>query len=281
MVWHFTFNEDERGFDSHLGYYLVKYIFGLQVLCPLLYNILQEVIILQSKIYNFTKEELIAIISSSNTITEALNKVGLSPRGANYKTLTKRCDEEGIDLTSLRERITEYYKSRLRPSLTNLDDVLVENSTYSPGTLKRRLIKEGKLDNVCAECGIGPFWNHKDITLIMDHINGIPNDQRLENLRILCPNCHSQTPTYTGRNALQITAKTVHCRNCDVAISKRTKNQLCPTCWQKTQRKVERPTREELTILIQHTSIVQIGKRFGVSDRAIRKWLKAYEIPRP
>lgn len=78
--------------------------------------------------------------------------------------------------------------------------VTVENGTYARGNLKKRLIESGLLRNECIECGVGPFWNSKPLTLSLDHINGVNNDNRLENLRLLCPNCHSQTATFAGRN---------------------------------------------------------------------------------
>jgi AraC-like DNA-binding protein len=89
----------------------------------------------------------------------------------------------------------------VRPTAIPLEDVLVEKSTYSRGTLKRRLITEEILKNECIECGQGPEWNDKPLTLVIDHINGVNNDNRLQNLRILCPNCHTQTATFAGRNA--------------------------------------------------------------------------------
>ena len=83
---------------------------------------------------------------------------------------------------------------------SNLDDILVENSNSDRGHLKRRLIREGILAEECVGCGTGPEWNGKPLTLALDHINGVNNDNRLENLRLLCPNCHSQTDTFAGRN---------------------------------------------------------------------------------
>ena len=65
--------------------------------------------------------------------------------------------------------------------------------------LKERLVKEKYLEYKCAECGITE-WNGKPLSLHLDHINGINNDHRIENLRFLCPNCHSQTNTYAGKN---------------------------------------------------------------------------------
>ena len=66
--------------------------------------------------------------------------------------------------------------------------------------LKQKLFSEKIKNNICEECGVGPTWNGKSLNCHLDHINGISNDHRLENLKILCPNCHSQTITYAGKN---------------------------------------------------------------------------------
>lgn len=65
--------------------------------------------------------------------------------------------------------------------------------------VKERLLQEGILKEQCTECGVGNEYNGKPLVLELDHINGKRNDHRLKNLRILCPNCHSQTPTFRGR----------------------------------------------------------------------------------
>jgi len=83
----------------------------------------------------------------------------------------------------------------------SLDDILIENSNYKNiSRLKTRLINENKLEYKCAICGNTGEWNNNPLVLQLDHINGKHNDHRLENLRFLCPNCHSQTETYSGKN---------------------------------------------------------------------------------
>ena len=74
---------------------------------------------------------------------------------------------------------------------------------YKTTKLKVRLINEGIVDQKCVWCGITDTWNDKPVVLHLDHINGIHNDHRLENLRLLCPNCHSQTDTWCGRNKIK------------------------------------------------------------------------------
>jgi DNA-binding transcriptional ArsR family regulator len=86
-----------------------------------------------------------------------------------------------------------------RPRGANLDTVLLNGRIYSSSALKRRLIKEGVLENKCLWCGIHT-WRGRELVLQLDHVNGDSSDNRRENLRLLCPNCHSQTETFCGKN---------------------------------------------------------------------------------
>jgi len=80
------------------------------------------------------------------------------------------------------------------------EDVFVENSRYARHHIKRRLIQKNLIPYECSECKLEPIWNGKALSLQLDHINGINNDHRINNLRFLCPNCHAQQDTYAGKN---------------------------------------------------------------------------------
>ena len=88
-----------------------------------------------------------------------------------------------------------------------LFEVATANSKYSRNHLKERIIKNDLIPYVCAICAGIPTWNNKPLVLIIDHINGINNDHRLENLRFVCPNSNSQLPTFAGRNTKRKTGR--------------------------------------------------------------------------
>jgi hypothetical protein len=81
-----------------------------------------------------------------------------------------------------------------------LESVLVENSTYARHALKKRILEHKLIAYICSCCGIEPFWNGNPMPLILDHINGVNNDNRIENLRFVCSNCDTQLDTYKSKN---------------------------------------------------------------------------------
>lgn len=216
-------------------------------------------------------------------MVELLSTFGLASKGGNYQTVKNRAKEENISLDGLSQRYRQYQSEIYKKPIPQipLDKILVENSSYNRWRLKQRLISDGLLDNKCSECGLAGIWNNKPINLQIDHINGISNDNRIENLRLICPNCHSQTETYSGRNITKIIRpikqkklkRITSCSNCGIPITKSSTSGKCHKCVC-AERRIDRPTKEHLIDLIKENSYVAVGKMYNVSDNAIRKWLK-------
>jgi 5-methylcytosine-specific restriction endonuclease McrA len=140
-----------------------------------------------------------SLVRDSTSQSDVLRKLGLVP-ASNAVTLRKYIHQYGID-TSHFDPIANRPQTRNGSTKEPLSTILVEHSPRVDRTrLKKRLVNEGALKYKCAGCGNTGSWLGREITLHLEHKNGINNDNRIENLEFLCPNCHSQTTTYAGRN---------------------------------------------------------------------------------
>lgn len=152
----------------------------------------------------WTDEQLRDAVAKSRSVCQVFQHMGLRVGGGQHMTIKLRIKALGLDTSHFtgqgwnKGNVSGYLKPA---TLIALEQILVKNSPHKAGTsLKQRLIAGGLLENRCALCGLLPEWQGKRLVLRLDHINGIRNDHRLINLRLLCPNCDSQTPTFAGRN---------------------------------------------------------------------------------
>ena len=151
--------------------------------------------------YKYTKEELEKAVKESLSIAEVCRKLNIRDVCVYYKTLNDKIKKFQIDnshFTGSAWNQGERYKPlrEKRP----LSEILVENSDYlTSHHLRLRLIEEGVKEHKCEGCGLTE-WRGQKISLELEHKNGNNLDHRIENLEVLCPNCHSQTPTYRGKN---------------------------------------------------------------------------------
>ena len=154
--------------------------------------------------------------------------------------------------------------------------------------LKMKLIREGIKKEQCEICKLTE-WQGVKIPLELHHKNGNRYDNSLENLQILCPNCHSLQEYHCGKNAGRyhpyVHKKSVNpkksgiCKKCGCEIGYYTKNELCPKCFALARRVIERPSREQLKQDIRTNSFTALSKKYKVSDKAIAKWCKFYNLP--
>lgn len=141
---------------------------------------------------------------------------------------------------------------------------------------RKRLIKDGHLKNMCYHCGIGPEWNGKPMNMTVEHIDGNNLNNSLENLTLICANCHTQTDTFSGRNMkVKRQPAIFKCKTCNV--EKKTKSPQCKKCAGAGRYKIDWPDREQLRNLVKSTSYTSVGKLLGVSDNAVRKHLSNAE----
>lgn len=240
----------------------------------------------------YTEEEAREAVAASLSYSEVLRRLGMRPAGGNHALLRKYVDR-------IWKIPTDHFDPNaagvgsLQGAAKPLEEILVRDSTYCRTNLKRRLFDAGLKRRCCEICGQGESWRGRTMSLILDHINGVPDDNRIENLQIVCPNCAATLDTHCGRKNRR-PPPTRACKHCgrEFTVKYRSHAYCSRACAYRqggsTQRgkpnpeirKVERPPYEQLLEEIEATGYLAVGRKYGVSDNAVRKWVRWYERQR-
>lgn len=229
----------------------------------------------RSKIWDMPHNELVELTKNSSTIGDILKVFGLENKGGNHQTIKRRLDEEQIDYSHIPLGLNANKGRKFNIKPLDFEELFKINSSHSRLTVKRYILKHNLIPYKCDCCGFEGKWQNKELVLVLDHINGVPNDHRLENVRFLCPNCNSQQETFSGKNNKK---EKNRCIDCGKIISK--KSFRCQSCASKYMKKdiCKRPSKEQLMLDIQEMNNIKIGLKYNVSEASIRKWRKKYNI---
>lgn len=217
--------------------------------------------------HNNTEEEYREAAKNSISIAGMCKYLGRNPCGAGYYIMKKKIKEYNIDITHFQGR--GWNKGgKFNPMELKkipMEQILVEDSNYSSNDLRKRLLKEGYKEYKCENCDRSE-WEGEPIPLELHHINGNRTDHRLENLLILCPNCHAQTDNYCSKRI-----KVKKERKPKDEIKKISSNREVKF------RPKKLPNDEAMFKYIKEgLSNVKIAELFNVSETAVRKWKKKH-----
>ena len=221
----------------------------------------------------WSDSDLINFVKNAQCLADVIDALGLV-RGGSYKSIKAHIERLAIDTSHFISNTELAKRARTFIKIRSKEELFIENGEYSDyKRVKEIIIRESLLDYKCALCGIIE-WTSKKLNLQLDHINGNKRDNRLENLRFLCPNCHSLTDNFCGKNRkTEKNQKTNTCIDCGKIIGKG--STWCVVCKKKNApTKIIWPDLQIVVDMTEKYGFVETGRRLGVSDNAVRKHIK-------
>lgn len=221
---------------------------------------------------SYTEEEFRTAWTSNASYSNILEALNLNKSGGSVRIIKETAEELGLN--------TEHFHRKQSVRYT-LDEILIENSPYKCSTtLFKRLVREGIKELKCEDCGLTE-WMGRPIPLQLDHVNGNNRDNRLDNLRVLCNNCHGLTETWCGKNKVRKTSTGnfpgigVKEYLCACGNSMDPSAKTCLDCYNlQNHEKIEYPPVEEMILNIEKLGYLPYSKILGVSDNTIRQVLR-------
>jgi len=227
-----------------------------------------------SPVWILNKKEIQELLNNSNSFVEVLEKIGLDAHSGNHRTLKERIKQDSLDIKELEKRRKDRIGQFSIKNKIPLDEIMVENSSYGTNHLKKRILDEKMLDYACEKCKNNGNWLGNKLVLQLEHKNGNSKDHRLDNLCFLCPNCHTQTSTYAGKNSsLKKSRICIECKG-----PTKGKGTKCRRCASQKQPKKFFVTKEELQKLVEIYPLTTIGRKFGVCGNSIKKRCRSFGI---
>lgn len=149
----------------------------------------------------WTDEQFIEAVKNSFSYAEVIRQIGLKPAGSNYDTVKRKIAELNLDVSHMTgQGWNQGDRYKIIKPAQPIDEILIKNSTFiNTNHLRQRLLKEGIKKHQCECCNLTE-WQGMPIALELHHKNAIKDDLRIENLELLCPNCHAFTDNYRGKN---------------------------------------------------------------------------------
>ena len=235
-------------------------------------------------------------VNKSHSIADVLRNLNRCPYGgAGYRYVKQKISEYDVDISHFSEKVWNKDKTFDPLPKIPIEEILVENRYFNTNQLRKRLIASGLKEHKCEICN-NSEWNEKPIPLELHHINGNNNDNRIENLQILCPNCHAQTDNYCGKNKSK---SGKHIKKITTDVIKEKKTKICPICnnlfiqsehnqiycssecYHISTRKVisEEDIKNILNLFRIYNSFEGVGRYLNISGNAVRKRCERLGLP--